>query len=369
MPNSAPAPRYHRYGLILEVTRRCGFACDYCYAAPHGPVDLPPGLGQRAIDRALAALEPGGTLELRFFGGEPLLVPGLLDELCDHVAARLGFDGFARIGLTTNGSRADRRAVDLLKRHRIDVAVSHDGLPAVHDRHRRDARGRATSGRVLRTIDRLLAAGIPTRAVMVVRPDTVERLPDGIRFLHGRGVTHVEPVLDLHAAWTDAVTETFDRAIAESARVWAAGLPGRGVAWFDEKLARITGICPETARCGFGRNEVAVSARGNVYPCERLIGADEENNPHIIGGRRPQAAAPRRSHPACLACDYAAWCDTTCRCGNLLRTGDPARPDGLLCRLNKLTIRETLNALAESNIGIEIAEGLRAFERENEVAE
>ncbi len=34
----------------------------------------------------------------------------------------------------------------------------------------------------------------------------------------------------------------------------------------------------------FGAGQIAVTPRGNLYPCERLIGGDEEGNPSRLPG-------------------------------------------------------------------------------------
>jgi hypothetical protein len=59
----------------------------------------------------------------------------------------------------------------------MSLAVSHDGLPEVHNRYRRRTDGTGSSAAVLRTIRRLLDAGRDPAVVMVVRPDTCSTCP------------------------------------------------------------------------------------------------------------------------------------------------------------------------------------------------
>jgi sulfatase maturation enzyme AslB (radical SAM superfamily) len=123
---------------------------------------------------------------------------------------------------------------------------------------------------VLATIRRLLAAGRDLRAVMVVRPDTVERLPDCIEFLRQLGVRHVTPSLDLWARWTREDAGRLESAIIRCANLWRSGLPQCSISWFDDKAAMLAGVpSNETARCGFGHVEIAVAPSGNLYPCPR----------------------------------------------------------------------------------------------------
>jgi uncharacterized protein len=65
--------RRQRFGLTLVVNHACNLRCAYCYTGAkfHSPMALDTGI--KAIQRALNSLVPGGSLDLGFFGGEPLL--------------------------------------------------------------------------------------------------------------------------------------------------------------------------------------------------------------------------------------------------------------------------------------------------------
>ena len=341
---------FNRYGLVLMVTHACNLRCTYCYAGRKSASTMPPDIGRRAIERAIASTEPGGTFELGFFGGEPLLEAGLIAELIAHaeqVAAR------ARIGVslsaTTNGTVSDDAAWKIMTRPDLDLALSFDGVPEVHDRHRRTAGGQGSSGRVLETLTRLIECGRDFSVVVVVRPDTLSELPAGIRFLRQRGVRHIEPALDLWAPWSEADIEGLQRVIGEAADLWAAGLPTTSIGWFDEKAAQLARVpISATARCGFGRGEVAVAPSGRLYPCERLIGEDAPGSPMVIPADvmdgqdflalPPPAALARES---CDGCEMLGMCNTFCRCSNYVRTGDVRRPDWLLCAWNQACATET----------------------------
>ena len=65
--------RYDRFHLVLMTTHACNLRCDYCYTGRKFRRAMPLEIGLAAIRRAARSLCPGGTLELGFFGGEPLL--------------------------------------------------------------------------------------------------------------------------------------------------------------------------------------------------------------------------------------------------------------------------------------------------------
>jgi uncharacterized protein len=295
-------------------------------------------------------------LELGFFGGEPLIEAELILELLGYARRRCA-DASVSLSstITTNGTVADGAAWQVLCDRSIDLAISHDGVPAVHDRHRLTIEGAGTSRRVEATMRRLIDAGRAFHVVMVVRPDTLGQLPRGITYLRSLGVRQLEPSLDLWATWTMADVEALERVVGECAELWRDGLPAFGIGWFDEKAAELSGVPREpSARCGFGAGEVAVAPSGNVYPCERLMDADRDGNPmrlpgHVLEGRDFLSRAPAecRDDAACRMCPVAEMCNTDCRCSNYVRSGDVARPDGLLCAWNQACLEHTARVLSE----------------------
>ena len=260
---------YRQFGLVLMVNHSCNLRCTYCYTGAKFNRRMDRAIGIKAIDRALASLEPGGTLELGFFGGEPLLEPNLIRDLIDHARFQAAACGvMLRLSMTTNGTQVAPAAWEIVNLPDLELAISHDGLPQVHDRHRRGVDGSGTSALVLETLERLAASQRDFRVVMVVRPDTVESLPEGIRYLRSHGVRRIEPSLDLWTHWTTEDGQRLASSIGDCARLWAEGLPEFSLSWFDEKLALLTAVpLTETARCGFGAGEIAVAPSGNLYPC------------------------------------------------------------------------------------------------------
>jgi uncharacterized protein len=350
---------YPRFGLVLMVSHACNMRCTYCYTGRKFARSMPEKLGRKAIDRAIASLEPGGTLELGFFGGEPLLKAELVCSLLGYARYRARAAGVELCpGLTTNGTVTGPTAWSLMMLPELSLAVSCDGLPQVHDHHRRFADGRGSSDAVLRTMRRLLAEGKDFSAVVVARPDTVELLPEGVAFLHALGVSFVEPSLDLWAEWGTADVRHLELAIERTADIWRDALPDLGVGWFDEKAAGLARVpMTKTARCSFGDGEIAVAPSGSLYPCERLIGEDAESNPmrlpgHVLeGGDFACEAAPAgRCAAACGQCRIQSICNTTCRCSNYVRTGHCGKPDSLLCALNRFCARETARVLGELSV-------------------
>ena len=191
---------YPNFGLVLMVNHACNLRCSYCYTGAKFSRAMPIEIARTSVNRALASLLPGGTLELSFFGGEPLLESALIEQVITYARDRSAENGFATsIGLTTNGTIDTPQAWRVMLDPEIDLTLSFDGLPQLHDRHRIDTEGLGSSARVLATIKKLTANAKQFQVIAVVRPDTVAELPESLRYLRELGVDLVVPSIDL---WT-----------------------------------------------------------------------------------------------------------------------------------------------------------------------
>jgi uncharacterized protein len=316
---------------------------------------MPPEIAIASINRGFASLSSGGQFDLSFFGGEPLLESNrILDWMAHGRELAQVSRKNVRFNLTTNGTVDSAEAWRVMMAEDLDLTVSFDGTRESHDRHRRDTQGRGSSSAVERTLRQLIESGKRVRVNVVVRPDTLEELPNGMIYLHDLGVRHVDLSLDLWTGWTAGDGCRLEKAIERAAQLWRAWLPEFSVNWFDAKVGDLAAIpaAHEDTRCGFGDGEIAVAPSGRLYPCERLIGEDRPGNPLQLRGHALEgedflgfAVAPIKGCAACSGCLLNSACDTVCRCSNFIRTGNVDRPDGLLCILNKATARAVSEVL------------------------
>ena len=347
---------YPVFGLTLVVNHACNLRCTYCYTGKKFHSPMPVEMGIEAITKALRCTHEGGALELGFFGGEPLLEPGRILEwmrTARELGGERGVD--VRFHLTTNGTLNQDAAWEVMSDPDMETVVSCDGLPSVHDRHRPFKDGHGSITAVATTLGRLQDAGRELRVNFVVHPGNVESLTAGLIWLQTHGVCQVDLSLDLWQPWPAKARTKLEEALMESARLWHAWLPGFSLNWFDAKLAGLAGLptSQPDARCGFGCGEVTVTPSGRLYPCERLVGEDRPENPirlpidlHELEDFSEIGTRHHRLPTACADCALLGACDTNCRCSNYVRTGDPTRPDGLLCRLNKTAARAVAAAVA-----------------------
>ena len=345
---------YSAFELTLMVNHACNLRCTYCYTGAKFNRPLSEDLGRKVIDRAVNSIADRGLLELGFFGGEPLLESRLIKGLIDYArrqtdTRRLGL----KLSMTTNGTVSSPDSWEIMFMDEMELSVSCDGLPEIHDRFRRTAAGEGTFFMVKETLDRLNEAGVDYQVVTVVRPDTLPSLPESIRYLHSMGAGAIEVSLDLWTRWERDSLAELEAVIEECVSIWQSRLPDFRLNWFDEKAAFISQLeMPESPRCGFGAGQIAVSPAGNLYPCERLIGADLPDNPMRLHGDAVSGDHfldfdndhETTRDDECESCALESGCSTFCRCSNYVRTGDPTQPDLLLCILNQRCLEQTAAA-------------------------
>ena len=209
--------------LILTVTRACDLRCTYCPTVKDGFPSLSPDDAVRAL-RLFAdryAGPNGGDVKL--FGGEPLLVPEVVDAVFEAAAA---LPQVRRLYLSTNG-----RGLDAARLHAIRdlekaiLTISLDGRPEDHRRHRRGPESYNTVVALRRTL-----VDMPRVVItQTIPPATAVRAATNFDHLLDLGFRRFNFLPGYFLAWSDvqlgALRTGFAR-IAERIRgEWAQGRP------------------------------------------------------------------------------------------------------------------------------------------------
>lgn len=118
--------------LILTVTRACNLRCSYCPTVKDGWPSLSPDQARQAV-RLFVDRYGGGTIKM--FGGEPLLVPDVVQAAMAEAEKDPRID---RIMLSTNGLGLDRDWLERLRASKKSIlTLSMDGHPDDHRKLRR----------------------------------------------------------------------------------------------------------------------------------------------------------------------------------------------------------------------------------------
>ncbi len=293
-------------GLVL--THACNLACTYCYTGEKKRVRMPEDVAMRAVDFAFAQVQPGGRLQLSFFGGEPLLEDELLVAVAERARERTAvLDRSLVMQVTTNGTLLRDELVDRLGELGVHIALSLDGTRAQQETARPRVGGGSSWEATIQALHRLLARRErwPFDVVSVVDPSTVHALGDGVRELVDLGVDAISLNMNWGGAWGEPELAVFERELDVVAAVLVAWLRrGRWVRIqpLESALRALAdlGRVP-SASCSAGTRRLAVAPSGRIYGCCRAVGEDTGRGAigHLDRGVTPSVALGDACSCAC----------------------------------------------------------------------
>lgn len=322
--------------VTLHLTERCNMACRYCYETP-GARDMTFETARAAI----ANCATGPNCGVIFFGGEPLLKQELMWDVIRDCDARDPHRFHYKV--TTNGLLLDEAFLENARRHRLHVAMSHDGVAASHDAHRVDAEGRGTFARLAEKLALLLRFQPYAPVMLTVNPDTAARLEKSVRWLQAAGVRYLIVSLNYGAAWTDADVSRLGREFRALERWHLANYrAGRKIYFspFDKRIASHI-FAGRSVSCQLGKRQISVGADGTLYPCVQFVGRRE----YAIGDAARGLDETKRDaifcrneaeKPTCADCALNGRCHNKCGCMNIQSTGALDKIPALLCEYERM---------------------------------
>lgn len=312
---------------------------------------------------------PGGLL-FSWQGGEPTLMG--LDffrravELEQKYCQGQAFENT----LQTNGTLLTDEWCEFLAQNKFLVGLSLDGPDFVHDRHRRDAAGRGTFERVLRSLKLLQKHGVDYNVMATVGRESARHPLEIYSFFKDQGVRHVqfspiverEPDESARALGLNLATPPLARHKSSSAVTpWSVEPESFGdflVAIFDTWVRHDVGsmfvmnfewalasalgeegaVCTMARHCG---NACIVEHNGDVYACDHFVYPEYRLGNILTGdvaamvaskrqlewGRRKESALPRQ----CLECPVGRVCRGGCQKHRFVETESKEAGLNYLC--------------------------------------
>ncbi|MDI6710863.1 MAG: thioether cross-link-forming SCIFF peptide maturase [Bacillota bacterium] len=344
--------------LCLNVAHACNLACGYCFAG-QGSYGGGAGLmkaetARRAVDFLLAGCGRRRRLEVDFFGGEPLLNPDVIRGTVAYARERGAAAGKVfSFTVTTNAVLLDEDFTEFCLANAINVVLSLDGRPEVHDRLRRTRGGDGSYDlvfpRIRRFLERWAAWDGPKGYAFVRGTYTRNNLDFAADFEHlaASGIRHVslEPVVS-DPAEAYAVREGDVERIREEYRRLAEvyldlARRGDGVRFFHFELDLEGGPClpKRLTGCGAGTDYLAVAADGGLYPCHQFVGQEGFLVGDVTGGirRRDLVELFRQAHvyrkKACRSCWAKFLCSGGCHAAAYFANRNLLEPSAVACEL------------------------------------
>ncbi len=280
----------NRMTVFLLVTESCNLGCIYCLNGSgtyrkNPKVLMNLEVAMHSITACLDQLEAGGTLQVTFFGGEPLLNWPLVKEVikhCEDLLVQASSGKNIAYHITSNLTVCPPDLIGTLKKHKITVLSNIDGPPEIHNRCRPYLRGGASHAQSEETIRRLVDAGIPIalRATITsVNQDCIADIAAHHKAL-GAGSCGLVPVCQINSDGQylpELLLPDPDKIIAGVVNVYRSGLWEREKLFpFNQYALRLRPGSRQTMSCAAPSGATPViSATGDVYLCVYLVGREK----------------------------------------------------------------------------------------------
>ena len=132
--------------MCLHAAHDCNLRCSYCFASTgdfkgeRGLLDLE--TGKKALEFLIKHSGHRKNLEVDFFGGEPLMNFKVVKQLVEYGRElEKKHNKQFRFTITTNGLLLDDEILDYINKEFVNVVISIDGRPEVHDHLRKTRAG------------------------------------------------------------------------------------------------------------------------------------------------------------------------------------------------------------------------------------
>jgi uncharacterized protein len=184
--------------LAKPIGPVCNLNCEYCFYLEKKAL-FGPGTKYWMPDNVLSAFiksyitaQPTPVVEFVWQGGEPTLLG--IDFFKRVVELQKPFVGRKTItnSLQTNGTLLTDKWCAFLKKHNFMVGISLDGPKEIHDRYRKDRKGKGTFDQVLRGLKLLQDHRVEYNVMACVARETAKRPLDIYRFLKGEDVEFIQ---------------------------------------------------------------------------------------------------------------------------------------------------------------------------------
>lgn len=342
--------------LCLNVAHACNMKCRYCFAS-QGDFGLKPSLmslatAQKALDFLIGASGHAKTLEVDFFGGEPLLNAEMIRELVIYGRQREAQTGKRfNFTLTTNGLLLDQDMMDFIIAHEVSVIMSLDGRPEINDRHRILTSGQGSYEQIVPKIRQM----VEKRPASYYIRGTFTRLnPDFSRDLEhiielGFDAVSLEPAVGpancygIQESDLPGVLAEYDRV---TDLLWDYQRSRQPVHFFHYNLDLQKGPClaKRQTGCGAGVEYLVVTPEGDIYPCHQFVGEKDFRMGNIADGVVDLEIKERflrnrlKDKAECLACWARNFCGGGCYANAFHANGDLNRPDRVSCEMHRKRI-------------------------------
>ncbi|MGI6570661.1 MAG: thioether cross-link-forming SCIFF peptide maturase [Caldicoprobacterales bacterium] len=341
--------------MCLHAAHDCNLRCSYCFASTgdfrgeRGLLELE--TGKRALEFLVQHSGHRRNLEVDFFGGEPLMNFDVVKQLV-HYGRELEKQNNKkfRFTITTNGLLLSDEILEFINREFVNVVISIDGRPEIHDLLRKTRTGTGSYAHILPKAVKL--AESRNQKDYYVRGTFTKYNKDFDKdVLHladlGFQQISIEPVVAPEEEDYHLSKEDLPEIYAAYERLMKVYLErrnrGQGFNFFHFMADLEQGPCAakRATGCGAGNEYVAVTPSGDIYPCHQFAGEEAFHMGNVLEGtfNRELQQVFRNSNvftkEKCSACWAKFYCSGGCAANAQHFSGNIYEPYELGCEMEK----------------------------------
>ena len=217
LPQYREASSNDRARLVVVLTWQCETRCTYCSIPKQSGREMSRDVLNSAIELLSSADKP--KLELRFFGGEPMMEWAAIQAGIESATSMCGQRDI-RFMITTNGFALTPDRMRWLSKHPVHVQVALDGLPEAHNKFRRSIIEGQDSydNSAIDKANLFHDLGLDYDVIHVVHPARIQYFVDDFRHIADQGFRRIQINWAHNMMWRDKDIEAFKAGLHELAR-------------------------------------------------------------------------------------------------------------------------------------------------------
>lgn len=353
LQSAAPAEEAEKDSLKeihLQVSHYCNLDCKYCYAqgGDYGgeAIKMDKETARQAVDFFLEALPKDRVGDLSFDGGEPLTNWDIIEDVTQY-AVRSAIKQGKKLSfyIGTNGTLLTQRTHRLIKAAGMGVGVSIDGDQHAQDSNRPFNNQKGSYNTIEENVNAFIATagnknlqarGTITRENMDVTYTVKHLLSMGFKHIY------LDPVSSTDASWqlNHDELQRLKQEFSKLAEFYVQSLMNgqrfimRNFYLFIKRLHFKKKLM---YKCGAGRNGIAVTPLGDIFPCYRFTSVPQYKMGNIKQagidpGFRQQFIANRvQQRPLCKECWARYLCGGGCPYHSIYKQGSMDINDAQEC--------------------------------------
>lgn len=342
--------------MCLLAAQDCNLRCRYCFAST-GEYHmgersmLSYETGKASLDWLVAKSGKRHSLEVDFFGGEPLMNWDVVKRLVEYGRTLEAPNNKEfKFTVTTNCVGLTDDIMDFINKEMDNVVLSIDGRPEIHDRMRPTANGKGSFELILPKALKL-AKSRKQQRYYVRGTFSAHNLDFGedVLYLADQGFEQVsvEPVVapdDVDYAITDAMIPAIKEEYERLAQIYIKRRKdGEWFSFFHFMVDLTGGPClrKRLTGCGAGNEYVAVTTTGDIYPCHQFVGREGYRMGSVLDGSFDKqiqdefASNHVLAKEKCRDCWAKFYCSGGCAANAQASSGDIHIPHDMECEMER----------------------------------